>query len=46
MYCIYIYIYIYLCKLSRPHVATSLESWLINKGNHPHMALIQVSELL
>jgi hypothetical protein len=26
--------------------ATSLESWLVYKGNHPQMALIQVSEIL
>ena len=26
--------------------ATSLESWLISKGNHTQMALIQISEIL
>ena len=43
---IYIYIYIYIWLNYNGLTATSLESWLYNKGNHPQMALIHVSELL
>ena len=32
-------------KLQRPHCSPSLEI-IVNKGNHPQIALIQVSELL
>ena len=35
---------IYLGKLYRPHC--DLTGIMVNKGNHPQMALIQVSELL
>ena len=35
---------IYLGKLSRPHC--DLTGIMVNEGNHPQMALIQVSELL
>ena len=42
---IYIIIHIYLGKLYRPHCSPSLEI-IVSKGNHPQMALIQVSELL
>ena len=38
------YIYIYLGKLYRPHC--DLTGIMVSKGNHPHMALIQVSEIL
>ena len=42
---IYIYnIYIYIGKLWRPHC--DLTGIMVNKGNHPKFALIQVSELL
>ena len=34
----------YLGKLSRPHC--DLTGIIVNKGNHPQMALIQVSEIL
>ena len=37
--------WIYLGKLYRPHCSPSLEI-IVSKGNHPQMALIQVSEIL
>ena len=38
-------IYIYMGKFDHDLTATSLEI-MVNKGNHPQMALIQVSEIL
>ena len=35
---------VYLGKLERPHC--DLTGIMANKGNHPQMALIQVSEIL
>ena len=40
-----IYIYIYIWVNYSDLTATSLEI-MVNKGNHPQMALIQVSEIL
>ena len=40
----YVYIYIYLGKFYHDLTATSLEI-MVNEGNHPHMALNQVSEI-
>ena len=44
---VYIYIYIIICIWVNYNdlTATSLEI-MVRKGNHPHMALIQVSEIL
>ena len=42
---IYVYIYIYIWVNYNGLTATSLEI-MLNKGNHPQMALIQVSEIL
>ena len=40
-----IYIYIYLGKFDHELTTSSLEI-IVSKGNHPQMALIQISELL
>ena len=52
---IYIYIHIYICMYPQPSAhmwidyndltVTSLDSW-VNTGNHPHMALFQVCEMI
>ena len=41
--CVYV-LYMYLGKLYRPHC--DLIGIMVSKGNHPQMALFQVSELL
>ena len=40
----YIYIFWVNCNDSRPHC--DLTGIMVNKGNHPQMALIQASEIL
>ena len=40
-----VYIYIYIWVNYNDLTATSLEI-MVNKGNHPQMALIQVTEIL
>ena len=45
LYIICAYIYIYIWVNYNGLTATSLEI-MLNKGNHPQMALIQVSEIL
>ena len=43
--CIYIYIYTHIWVNYNDLTATSLEI-MVNKGNHPQMALIQVRQIL
>ena len=40
----HIYIFWVNCNYSRPHC--DLTGIMVNKGNHPQMALIQLSEIL